>query len=134
MSIEDLELKVFQFVSIAEENCNEEWFKELDEAGVELIDALRELKRYKDKEEQGLLIELPCKVGDKLYQPAFGNVKEYTLIGVVYDIFQKKWHLEIAFEVCGKWTKGICERDDIGRIVFLTRSEAEEALAKMGGK
>lgn len=94
-----------------------------------------ELKRLKDKQEQGLLIELPCKVGDTLYQKIKDGMREYKLIGVVYDIFHKEWMLETALQINGvRWKKEIIPMSYVGKIVFLTEAEAEEALVKMGGK
>ena len=46
---------------------------------------LEELKRYRDLEEQGLLLRLPCKVGDTVYAictcEAVGTVLDGTLYG-----------------------------------------------------
>ena len=40
--------------------------------------ALKKLKEYEDAEEQGLLLRLPCKVGDTIYY-IFGIPKKNTL-------------------------------------------------------
>lgn len=43
----------------------------------EEIDAVyRKLKDYEDLEEQGLLVKLPCKVGDTVYVPTRNFVSE----------------------------------------------------------
>ena len=37
------------------------------ESAKQLIALIEELKQYKDAEKQGLLIQLPCRVGDTVY-------------------------------------------------------------------
>lgn len=89
---------------------------------------LEELQALKDKQEQGLLIELPVPEGTTVY------IFEDDCSGDVCDCngdcencaSHSKYVDEIEFD-CGllhAW----------GKWVFATRSEAEEALAKMGGK
>ena len=41
-----------------------------------IIKVQEKLKAYEDKQEQGLLIELPCKVGDTLYSVEGRKKKE----------------------------------------------------------
>ena len=96
-----------------------------------------ELKQYKDKEEQGLLIELPCKVGDTVYFPIY-DYHDSAIIetirneenGVFFDWVQ----YEVGVDCTEVWDNGTFTLEMVGKSVFLTRSEAEEALAKMGGK
>ena len=74
------------------------------------------LGEYEDLEEQGLLLRLPCKVGDTVYL-----VRTYGRS----DITKKAmWRIEeILFTVL--WL------DEIGEIVFLTKEEAEAKLREM---
>ena len=44
---------------------------------VPIIDALNRLAEYEDMEEQGLLLRLPCKVGDTIYRCG-DPIKRYT--------------------------------------------------------
>ena len=79
------------------------------------------LKEYEVLEEQGLLLKLPCKEGDVVYYPSeyWKRVFEYAVIGIcVYteDIWIK----------CGNGYSYI-----LGREIFLTKAEAEKALAEM---
>lgn len=114
---------------------------------------LREkLKRYEDAEEQGLLLRLPCKVGDTVYviAPRFITCKEECAL---YDSeeYLKTW----CKEYCPNGFKGIgvletvIERMEIMendvRVmtsnvgyrnlnnIFLTRQEAEAKLEEMEG-
>lgn len=97
-------------------------------------DLLDKLGAYEDKQEQGLLIELPCKVGDKLYQIKKDELYELIFIGLVYDIFNKEWALEFAVQIGLEWHKITRTKERIGKTIFLTRPEAEEALARMKGE
>ena len=75
-----------------------------------------------DKQEQGLLIELPCKVGDTLYYIYGKEIVEVKVLRI--EIIYTEIHIVTGYNSLGK----------IGKTLFFTRSEAEEALAKMGGK
>lgn len=83
----------------------------------EMIRLQKELQEYKDLEEQGLLFRLPCPIGTTVYEVAEGD----------YD-FSKPYKEclyidEFPFEIgC---------LDYIGKDIFLTKAEAEEALKKM---
>lgn len=66
---------------------------------------------YEDLAEQGRLVELPCKVGDTVY-----SVVEDGLM-----IFELKFSLDFY----------VRRMSDFGKTIFLTREEAEQALAEM---
>lgn len=55
------------------------------------------LKEYEDLEEQGLLLKLPCKVGDTVYLKYDGKVVPRTadmqFLGVLWDDYGKEWFL-----------------------------------------
>ena len=92
---------------------------------------LKELKQYKAAEEQGLLLRLPCKIGDSLYQPIRNVINEYKVIGLCYDITSTKWLFEVAYQSGLEWFKTVCKINSIGKTVFLTKSEAEVKLKKL---
>lgn len=102
--------------------CN----KEVYGNNQDIYNAIAVLEEYEDLEEQGLMLKLPCKVGDTVYR----IIKEfYTRInkiisGKVYRIALTDIEMQIFID---KWqSKGI-----YGKTVFLTQAEAEEALRKM---
>ena len=98
-----------------------------------ITSALNKLADYEDKEEQGVLIYAPCKIGDIIYEPTNRNtINEYRVTGIKKEAFAI-W-IELKLEK-GFVYQSICgvEVGDFGKTVFLTRSEAEEALAKKGG-
>lgn len=112
--------------------------KELKEngafTGVELAKLAimqKELKKYKDSEEQGLLVRLPCKVGDTVYRVNAG-AKQPIIPMTVSEIHFLCYKNEraVRFDAIGKEDMGeSCYRlEDIGRIVFLTHKEAEKKL------
>ena len=62
-------------------------------------------------EQDGLLVALPCKVGDKVYQIDAERVYESEVKGIIYDA----GHIDF-------------DERAIGKTVFLTLEEAEAAL------
>ena len=97
---------------------------------------LAELKRYKELKEKGRLIELPCAVGDTVYevQEIRKRIQEYTVISIRYS----HCSILIGWEI--KDGKGIYsnlngfEVSAIGKTVFLTKEEAELKLAELRGE
>ena len=96
-----------------------------------MINRLAELE---DLEEQGLLVRLPCKVGDTVYRVNAG-AKQPIIPMTVSEIHFLccKNERAVRFDAIGKEDMGeSCYRlEDIGRIVFLTREEAEKKLEEM---
>lgn len=96
--------------------------------------ALEKLAEYEDLEEQGLLVRLPCKVGDTVYRVNAG-AKQPIIPMTVSEIHFLCYKNEraVRFDAIGKEDMGeSCYRlEDIGRIVFLTREEAEKKLEEM---
>ena len=95
---------------------------------------LKELKSYKEAEEQGLPVRLPCKVGDTVYRVNAG-AKQPIIPMTVLEIHFLCYKNEraVRFDAIGKEDMGeSCYRlEDIGRIVFLTREEAEKKLEEL---
>lgn len=90
---------------------------------------LTKLAAYEDLEEQGLLVRLPCKVGDTVYVPTRVLVSEFKITAIFCDIHGTYFYWLFY---CGIYerTSGFSERD-IGKTVFLTREEAEKKLEEM---
>lgn len=98
---------------------------QLDE-GIELLDAaLEKLIHYEDLEEQGKLLELPCKVGDTVYILAgrFGNYYEQDICDGFY--IDRDCNLQVKVQN-NKGNHGTYGK--IGETAFLTKGEAEKAL------
>lgn len=87
---------------------------------------LTKLADYEDLEEQGLLMRLPCKVGDIMFRinkGAKNPVIELTVTQI--NITRRSYNLEVIDRDCGEL---MCFKNDIGKTVFLTRKEAEKKL------
>jgi hypothetical protein len=91
-------------------------------------EAFEKLAEYEDLEEHGLLVRLPCKVGDTVYViDEFSNyqIEENEIHGIKYKI--RNNYNKIYFELNVRYM----ESTDIGETLFLTKQEAEQALAKL---
>lgn len=97
---------------------------------------LEALGKYEDAEKQGLLLRLPCKVGDTVY--AFLSTCNYftecqinkielkpTLYGNTCYFLEPIGHRGCLYR---------CFEDEFGKTVFLTKEEAEAKLKEMGGR
>ena len=101
---------------------------------------LGELKTYKDAEEQGLLLRLPCKVGDTIYAiPSWVNFRLNKSLGhTAYNRVFPQIVDHIEFNSYGYWVS-TCDgmqghrQEAFGETWFLTREEAEQALKQMKG-
>lgn len=95
---------------------------------------LEKLADYEDLEDQGLLVRLPCKVGDTVYRVNAGAKKPIIPMTVseIHFLCYKN-ERAVRFDAIGKEDMGeSCYRlEDIGRIVFLTHEEAERKLEEM---
>ena len=92
---------------------------------------LTKLGEYEDLEEQGLLLRLPCHIGDIIYEPTNRNtINEYRVTGIREEAFALwiEWKLEKGFVYQSIY--GV-EVGDIGKTVFLTQAEAERKLKEM---
>ena len=86
--------------------------------------AYKKLAEYEDLEEQGLLLRLPCKVGDRLYRIDFlGFIISDTVHSI--HILQNIAYLEMNY-----WDKDI-SLSEVGKTIFLTQEEAEQKLKEM---
>lgn len=99
---------------------------------------IEKLADYEDAEEQGLLLRLPCKVGDKAYVIA-NKTRLYEMeilsiypFGALYEDEEKEISRVYNLFLDGNVYYKHCTFYDFGKTVFLTREEAEKALAEMG--
>lgn len=83
---------------------------------------LEELKSYKDLEEQGLLVRLPCKVGDTMYDIVGKPLRIVEHKVDAFHIDKKGFHLQII--------NGVLEKKQEAKIYF-SREEAEKKLEEL---
>ena len=91
---------------------------------------LEELKSYKDLEEQGLLVRLPCKLNGTLYSVNYSNktIAENTIIKISINDHVKRFYC-----IDDNLRERIFFSRRIGENVFLTREEAEKKLRRSWG-
>ena len=83
---------------------------------IPIIDALNRLAEYEDMEEQGLLLKLPCKMGDKLW--------------IIVTKRPRVYSPEFSFVKASKPTWNNLQQvlKSLKKTVFTSREEAEKAL------
>ena len=82
---------------------------------------------YKNAEEQGLLLRLPCKVGDMVY--SISNDGKIYPVKATREVILINGVLHIICESCRYSDLVSC--DDVGKTVFLTQAEAKQKLKEM---
>lgn len=110
----------------------------------DVAELLEELKSYKEAEEQGLLVRLPCKVGDTVWVVTspinvFGydeydgdaeyEVYESFLSSVSY--YASGEQFRIYAKVTNSFIVAYFRECDFGKSIFLTREDAEKKLEEM---
>mgnify|MGYP006988634920 FL=1 len=93
----------------------------------DVAELLEELKSYKGLEEQGLLVRLPCKIGDDLYCIVNGEVKKLKVHSFGVQDFEITG-IEFKYVDGFKIVRFVGE---VGKTVFSTREEAEKKLEEM---
>ena len=98
---------------------------------------LEKLGAYEDAEEQGLLIRLPCDIGDTIYIVGMLGCAEIEEWEITDITMHRSNCREPYFHAVLKKAKGnTCSfwLNEFGRGVFTSKAEAEQALAKMKGE
>lgn len=106
------------------------------------LQAYFKLKDYEDLEEKGLLLRLPCKVGDTVYCIYERYTKcseneqefdEYSCQGC--ECLECDSHKELYVQHQKAYSLGwiVSNLKRFGKTVFLTQAEAEDKLKEIGG-
>ena len=117
---------------------------ECDCSKCELEKALEKLATYEDLEEQGLLVRLPCKVGDTVWVVTSPiNVFDYDKYDgdaeyEVYESFLSSVsyyasgeQFRIYAKVTNSFIAAYFRECDFGKSIFFTREDAEKKLEEM---
>lgn len=101
-------------------------------------EALKKLYEYEKLEEQGLLLKLPCKVGDTIYITGMlgsPEIEEWEITEITMrwgendePYFYANLKRAPKGNNCSFWMK------EFGRSVFLTKEEAEKHIREMEEK
>lgn len=105
----------------------------------QLAEWLEELKSYKEAEEQGLIVRLPCKVGDKIWELCLCDDGNYRIFPMIVKSISKYgalrqsgkdttiWHIYAESDYTYVYKNFI----DLGKTWFLTSEEAEKKLEEL---
>ena len=102
-------------------------YRMLAESSPKYEEIYRKLADYEDAEKKGLLLRLPCKVGDTVYCFGFG--------GEIIEGVCKAIQIDEKYKMVFIEGKDFCfwkMFEKFGKTVFLTKEEAEQALKQMG--
>lgn len=119
-----------KIVAIKGDSCDYNAYSfdcQISEERKRLKTALEKLANYEDLEEQGLLVRLPCKVGEKLWCIVNSAIRELRVYRFDMPAFGTT---DIVFRYADGFK---LERfvGEIGKTVFLTREEAEKKLEEI---
>lgn len=89
------------------------------------------LADYEDAEEQGILLRLPCKVGDTVYVPTRNFVSELRIILISIERNSVFFHWNLNTGIYPNLNGFTAS--DIGKTVFFTYEEAEDKLKELIG-
>ena len=105
---------------------------------------LEALGKYEDEEEQGLLLRLPCKVGDTVWVVTspfnvFDDIEyDENLCDECYEasissvtLYKNSMQYRIYAKVTNHFIAVYYNEQDFGKTVFLTKEEAEQKLKEM---
>lgn len=86
-------------------------------------------KSLEELQQKGLLIELPCKVGDTVWDIKWWDYYDESVV-----VDGKTYHRQVCKYKVTKSRFSLMDYNRIGEDVFLTKKEAEEACKKKNGK
>lgn len=92
-------------------------------------DARPEIKNCSCFKDKSLFVELPCRVGDKLFRIFTYKMKihDYTITEFLFNGNEILIYGEGGYRECA-----ICVDKEIGKTVFLTKEQAERKLKELG--
>lgn len=100
-------------------------YRMLAESSPKYEEIYRKLADYEDAEKKGLLLRLPCKVGDKAYYVHKGGIDEVEVDSFVLNI---NLFVNVSYYIgCDRFGKTLTPY----KTLFFTKEEAEQALANM---
>lgn len=125
------------------EKNEEHYIARLDRLNGKLVGnqmCLDRLGEYENLEEQGLLIKLPCRVGDIIWDNDYGVPTAYEITGYSFgesdgciEYPASKTEIVFYFSNTSGSITGSFALSEIGKSLFLTQAEAEAKLKELRG-
>ena len=94
---------------------------------------LGRLKELVEADRDGRCVVFPCKIGDTVYDIQMGKITEKTIISIPFLLSKSVNHL-CLHAINNRDALTTIETENLGKTVFLTRKEAEDALERMEGE
>lgn len=85
--------------------------------------AVKRLAEFENAEEKGLLVHLPCKVGDTVYVVDGKHIVECKVYNITTNI-----HMDNKHESEYYWKGFEIKNNEFGKTVFFSPEEAQQAL------
>ena len=92
------------------------------------------MKELAEADKDGRVVVLPCKVGDMVYFVNAKHILEFTVVGYAVSEIGVSWVYSEHVYKTGHTYERTFSPDRIGKTTFLSREEAEKALAEMEGE
>lgn len=129
-------LKAYEDTGLSPEKVS--WMKEVVEAAFDNdTSRIERAHNLHVADKEGRVVVLPCKVGDTIYaivqvfasDGVYHKITEKKITGIGGNTMNKVWMVNRENSLEDRFSPS-----EFGRTVFLTREEAEKALAEMEGK
>ena len=98
-----------------------------------IYQAIQKLAEYENLEEKGLLLRLPCNIGDTIYEVSYEN-REFVIKEHIVNEFIYRAYRFPRIEIYCENENGFLVCNNIGKLdecLFLTKAEAEQKLKEM---
>ena len=95
---------------------------------------LARLIELAEADKDGRVVVLPCKVGETVYFVNAKHILEFTVVGYAVDETGISWVYSEHVDKTGNTYERTFSPDRIGKTTFLSREEAEKAMAEMKGE
>ena len=100
----------------------------------EQLTLLKHIRELAEADKDGRVVVLPCKVGDTVYFVNAKQILEFTVVGYAVDETGISWVYSEHVDETGHTYERTFSPDRIGKTTFLSREEAEKALAEREGR
>ncbi len=126
-------LKAYEETGLSPEKVS--WMKEVVEAAFDNdTSRIERAHNLHVADKEGRVVVLPCKVGDTVYFVNAKQILEFAVVGYAVDETGISWVYSEHVDKTGHTNERTFSPDRISKTTFLTREEAEKALAEMEGK